>query len=88
MLRGRHRGACDREPPAAIRGPAVGWPVYAADSGGSRYSPLEEITPANVEDLEIAWEYHTGDLRDDAMRNRNHAFQATPTLLRRSSSAT
>jgi len=73
--------ACDRQAAPATGGPAAGWPVYAGDPGGSRYSPLDEITPANAEHLEIAWEYHTGDLRDDTMRNRNHAFQATPILL-------
>ena len=31
-----------RDPSAA---PAVGWPVYGHDVGGSRHSPLTEITP-------------------------------------------
>ena len=29
------------------------WPTYGHDSGGMRYSPLTEITPANVSTLEI-----------------------------------
>ncbi|MBJ18037.1 MAG: quinoprotein glucose dehydrogenase [Deltaproteobacteria bacterium] len=40
----------------------AGWPVYGGDAGGQRHSPLDQITPDNVDDLEIAWTYHTGDL--------------------------
>src|SRR6185295_11368897 len=34
------------------------WPTYGHDSGGMRFSPLTEITPANVNTLETAWVYH------------------------------
>src|SRR5579863_8895300 len=34
------------------------WPTYGHDSGGMRYSPLKQITPANVSNLKIAWTYH------------------------------
>jgi quinoprotein glucose dehydrogenase len=34
------------------------WPTYGHDSGGMRFSPLTEITPANVSKLEVAWVYH------------------------------
>ena len=34
------------------------WPTYGHDSGGMRFSPLKQITPANVSTLEIAWVYH------------------------------
>jgi quinoprotein glucose dehydrogenase len=72
--------ACGEDVPPTAGGPALGWPVYAGDPGGRRYSPLDEITPANVHALELAWSYSTGDLRDDAVAGRNHAFQATPIL--------
>jgi quinoprotein glucose dehydrogenase len=73
--------ACGEEAPPRAGGPPAGWPVYAGGPGGKRYSPLDEITPANVRHLEVAWEHHTGDLRDAEMSERNHAFQATPILL-------
>ena len=39
--------------------PAGGdWPTYGHDPGGMRYSPLTQITPANVARLEKAWVYH------------------------------
>src|SRR5512132_3917098 len=34
------------------------WPTYGHDSGGMRFSPLKQITPANVGTLEMAWVYH------------------------------
>src|SRR5580692_2712292 len=34
------------------------WPTYGHDSGGMRYSPLKQITPANVSNLKVAWTYH------------------------------
>ncbi len=34
------------------------WPTYGHDSGGMRFSPLTEITPANVDRLKVAWVYH------------------------------
>jgi quinoprotein glucose dehydrogenase len=36
------------------------WPVYGHDAGGQRYSPLTQITPANVAKLERAWTFHSG----------------------------
>ncbi len=34
------------------------WPTYGHDSGGARFSPLKQITPANVNNLGVAWVYH------------------------------
>src|SRR5205823_9304419 len=34
------------------------WPTYGHDSGGMRFSPLTQITPANVGHLQVAWVYH------------------------------
>ena len=38
--------------------PSTEWPTYGHDPGGARYSPLTEITPANVGRLSVAWVYH------------------------------
>src|ERR1041384_4532025 len=37
--------------------PGADWPMYNRDLGGTRYSPLTQITPANVPDLKMAWSY-------------------------------
>jgi quinoprotein glucose dehydrogenase len=42
-------------------GLAADWPHYAGGSESIRYSPLAQITPANVGSLEVAWVYETGD---------------------------
>src|SRR3954462_15622566 len=34
------------------------WPTYGHDPGGMRFSPLTELTPANVGQLKVAWVYH------------------------------
>lgn len=40
------------------------WASYGYDAGGGRYSPLTEITPANVSRLRLAWTYHMDPLHD------------------------
>lgn len=37
------------------------WPEYGHDPGGMRYSPLKQITPANVATLARAWTYDTSE---------------------------
>jgi quinoprotein glucose dehydrogenase len=57
--------ACTRPP--VVRDPAAAveeWPSYGNDPGSSRYSPLSEITKANVGNLKVAWTYRTGDMSD------------------------
>jgi quinoprotein glucose dehydrogenase len=39
------------------------WPAYAGTWAGLKWSPLNQITPANVGRLEVAWHFHTGDLK-------------------------
>lgn len=43
---------------------AEDWTAYGRDSAATRYSPLDQITPDNVGNLEVAWQYRTGDLLD------------------------
>jgi quinoprotein glucose dehydrogenase len=59
-------------------GPLADWPYYGSDPGGTRYSPLTQINKTNVAQLEIAWEYHTGDLSDGSAGRRVSAFETTP----------
>ena len=63
-------------------GPVAEWLDYGNDRGGSRYSPLTQINPENVRHLEIAWEYHTGDVSDGSGDvSSTTAFEATPILV-------
>lgn len=38
------------------------WPAYGGSYSARRFTPLTQITPANVGTLERAWTIHTGDL--------------------------
>lgn len=38
------------------------WVEYLGGSGRNQYSPLEQIRRGNVNQLEVAWVYHTGDI--------------------------
>jgi len=57
-----------------------GWPVWGGDTGGTRYSPLAQITKANVDELAVAWEYHTGDNSESHPDAPPSSFLATPVL--------
>jgi quinoprotein glucose dehydrogenase len=37
---------------------ASDWPSYGRDRGAQHYSPLAQITPANVGNLKVAWTHH------------------------------
>lgn len=43
----------------------VDWPAYGGTHASLRYSPLTQITPDNVGELEQVWEFRTGDLPED-----------------------
>lgn len=53
------------------------WVAYGGNTNGQRFSALNQINKQNVNNLEVAWTYHTGDLRqsDDATE---YTFEATP----------
>jgi quinoprotein glucose dehydrogenase len=38
------------------------WPYFGGEPGGSRYSPLNEITPDNLPQLKLAWEVDVGQI--------------------------
>ena len=59
--------------------PAPAWEHWGGDRGGTRFSGVDQITPANVGNLVRAFEFHTGDIgaRDPALMARTK-FEATP----------
>ncbi|MEW5319274.1 MAG: hypothetical protein WDW38_010437 [Sanguina aurantia] len=42
--------------------PDEDWRDYGRTQFGQRYSPLTQVTPANVKHLKVAWTFRTGDL--------------------------
>ncbi|MFI5235617.1 MAG: pyrroloquinoline quinone-dependent dehydrogenase [Gemmatimonadales bacterium] len=60
---------------------ATSWPVYGGDPGDQKFSPLGDITPANVHTLQMAWTYHTGE-RSDSLHTHSHtSLEATPIVV-------
>lgn len=59
--------------------PAAAWQHWGGDAAGTRFSPLDQITPANVDGMVKAWEFHTGDLqtKSPALMARTKS-EATP----------
>jgi quinoprotein glucose dehydrogenase len=37
------------------------WLYYGGDAGGMKFAPLDQINPANVGQLQVAWQYRTGE---------------------------
>ena len=54
--------------------PGTDWPAYGGSYASQRYSPLDQITPANVAKLERVWLYHTKDMPQGDPR----AFSTAP----------
>jgi quinoprotein glucose dehydrogenase len=53
------------------------WPAYGGSYSARRFSPLGQITPANVGALERAWLIHTGDMPSAAAKG-TYGAENTP----------
>jgi quinoprotein glucose dehydrogenase len=57
------------------------WPEYGATLAGQRYSGADQIRPANVAGLQVAWTFHTHAFDTPSQRSNGRAsFEATPVL--------
>src|SRR5262245_56691553 len=63
--------------------PAGEWRYYAGDAASTKYSPLTQISRANVNTLDIAWRWSSPD--NDIVKanpaSRPGAFQDTPIMV-------
>ena len=59
----------------------VEWPYWGGDAANTRYSTLPDITPANVNRLERAWEWNTGEMPRAEYGSRPGAFENTPLMI-------
>ncbi len=64
------------KPKIAYDGPTATWDFWGGDSGGTHYSPVNQITPENVWALKPAWTYHVGMI--EAPEGLSPTFEATP----------
>lgn len=63
--------------PALGTSPEADWFSYGRSNFGQRYSPLDQITPKNVNRLELAWQYETGDTKGKGDIGE-FTYEATP----------
>ncbi len=63
-------------PAAAIS--EADWPAYGRGNTATRYSPLDQLTPETVGELERVWSYRTGDLPEDKVAAAAYAPETTP----------
>lgn len=78
-----HRIEGELNTESVIRNPRLGevpegdWLSYGRSNLGQRYSPLAQITPENVHQLEQVWQYQTGDRKRPGDVGE-FTYQATP----------
>ena len=58
--------------------PAGDWPALGNDPGGSQFSPLTQLTPANIGKLEVAWIHRSGDVAGKGDKRGATALEAVP----------
>lgn len=59
------------------------WPAYGGDPGGMRHAASSQINKRNVNQLKIAWTFHTGELNlyEGTNATEKAAFEATPIMV-------
>ena len=74
--------ACGGAPEIRYDGPTAEWIDFGGAKEGLQYAPLTQIDRENVHFLELAWQYHTGDVSDgDGAVPSTTAFEATPIVV-------
>ena len=59
----------------------IEWPYVGADQDHTKYSPVDEITHDNVDELEIVWEWDPNEMPLQEYGTRPGSFKATPIML-------
>ncbi|HLT71098.1 MAG TPA: PQQ-binding-like beta-propeller repeat protein [Cyclobacteriaceae bacterium] len=57
------------------------WPVYRGDEGSNAYSGLKQINKANVDQLEVAWVYHSSGDKDPDQKPGVSPIQTNPIII-------
>nr|WP_221394911.1 PQQ-binding-like beta-propeller repeat protein [Dyadobacter sp. NIV53] len=55
------------------------WPAYGGNAAGTRYSGLTQINAQNVNQLQLAWTYDTGENKDTSQRGMD--IQCQPIVI-------
>lgn len=71
-------GACA---PLTNKEPSIEWPAYGRDVQGTRYLPAVNITRDNVDQLEVARIFRTGEADADFATTEPASFESTPIVV-------
>lgn len=61
--------------------PGTGWDHYGNDAGGHRFSSADQITSHNVDLLEVAWQFSTGDAQSKPVAIKRSVAEGTAILV-------
>lgn len=80
-INGRFAASAGPQPANAHANAGAGdpadWPAYGRTQEGTRYSPLRQITPDNVKNLQVAWTFRTGDMKGPSDHKTKYIFGAS-----------
>lgn len=63
---------------------SLDWTAYGQEPGGKRYVASDQITPKNVSQLQVAWQFQTQELetyKGEGYLLERAAFEATPVMV-------
>lgn len=66
---------------SAVFAAATDWPSVHQNLAGQRYSTLDQLTPANVANLQVAWTYHMRPVSAAGAPVRLQLSEATPLVV-------
>jgi quinoprotein glucose dehydrogenase len=70
-------GCNDEKLPEIDYASSIDWPVSLGNKASSQYSILDQINTSNVQELEVAWTYRTGDTDE----GKNTQIQCNPIII-------
>ncbi|MEG1117762.1 MAG: PQQ-binding-like beta-propeller repeat protein, partial [Janthinobacterium sp.] len=65
---------------AAVNDGSANWAHYANGPKGTRFAPYTQIDKANVDQLQVAWTYRSGELAEGASESQNTPLQIGDTI--------
>jgi quinoprotein glucose dehydrogenase len=79
-----HSGCADQEKTSIkydASAPNTGWLHYGGDAGGKHFSSADQINRDNVSQLDVAWQFRSGDMENHGDLMSQTSAQSTPLLL-------
>ena len=59
----------------------IEWPYVGGDQSHTKFSPATQITPANVDELEVAWTWEPNEMPLPEYGTRPGSFETTPLMI-------